>query len=57
MHKTNYAFDLAVANLLHAVPNPLWWSGAAANACATRIEDAVAELRALEARVDATWLP
>ncbi|MEY3538518.1 MAG: hypothetical protein RL645_1332, partial [Actinomycetota bacterium] len=30
MHKTSYAFDLAVANLLQAVPNPLWWSGSAA---------------------------
>jgi hypothetical protein len=51
MHSTTHALQQAVTLLLHAVPDPNWWSGTTATACATRIEEVVAQLHALEIRV------
>ena len=55
MNQMTYAIEQSIANLLHAVPNPQWWSGPAATACAESVERLAADLRSLQSRITAEW--
>jgi hypothetical protein len=55
MQTTSQAIDHAITMLLHAVPDPAWWSGPAATACADSIERLAADLRGLQSRVNSLW--
>jgi hypothetical protein len=55
MNRTTLALEHAIAQLTHAIPNPAWWSGPAAHACALAIERLAHDLRALQGRLGHGW--
>ncbi|MDE2592587.1 MAG: hypothetical protein KGL41_07030 [Actinomycetales bacterium] len=55
MNRTALAVEHAIAQLSHAIPDPQWWSGPAAQACAISIERLLHDLRALQLRLGNHW--